>query len=549
MLIATTMMMMKAPQGSEEGWRMMVTSGVTLTAALLGIWAVYYHRMKRKPCPHVPPGSSASFWCSSCFWPTAAGKQQSSSTATTMTAASAVAPARQVRMESSCDSLISTSPDWLIALEQEFHLSQHRMKSLVKIFIDEMRNGLEKEGQSMKMLPSYLYRLPSGKETGSFLAVDLGGSNLRVIELVLDGHGKIREKHTQHEVPDDIKTGQGEDLFEFMAQAIEDFLLEHHGNTRKKYVMGFTFSFPIDQTTINQGRLMHWNKGYSIDYVVGENVVALLQAALERRGLDITIAALVNDTVGTMMAHSYAHTPCAIGVIIGTGTNAAYIENLSEVKKWKGKATPTGKMIINMEWGNFDRERRHLPMTSYDEELDEHTPNQGLQPFEKMVSGMYLGELVRLIVVDYAHRGVLFAGQVTYLMEQRFAFDTKYMTEIDNDPSFSLERTRQIIQEHWSIDPSIDDRHTIRRICQMIVTRSARLSAIGIGGIITKLNAWNDCTVAIDGSVFEHYPGYSKKIRETLEELFGMLADNVHLVLAKDGSGVGAALCAAVSHV
>ena len=539
----------------SEGW--IVTTGVTLTAAFRGIWAVHYKKTKKNSSSRDLPGSSLS-WCS-CIWPGRQSPTMATTATTTVPTATATAtttptnmtiPVKQVLVEGSCDSLISaSSPDWLIALEQEFHLTERRMKSLVKIFIDEMRHGLEKEGQSMKMLPSYLHRLPSGKETGSFLAVDLGGSYLRVIELVLDGHGKIREKHTQHEVPDEIKTGQGDDLFEFMAQAIEVFLLEHHGNTRKKYVMGFTFSFPTDQTAINHGRLIHWNKGYAIDYVVDENVVALLQAALERRNLDITIAALVNDTVGTMMAQSYMHSPCSVGVIIGTGTNAAYIENLSEVKKWKGKSTPTGKMIINMEWGNFDRERRHLPMTRYDEDLDEHTPNRGIQPFEKMVSGMYLGELVRLIVVDYAHRGVLFSGQVTYLMEQRFTFDTKYMAEIDGDQTLLLERTRQIIQEHWSIDPSVEDRHGVRRICQMIATRSARLSAIGIGGIISKLNQWNDCTVAIDGSVFEHYPGYSKKIRETLEELFGMLADNVHLMLSKDGSGVGAALCAAVSHV
>ncbi len=34
---------------------------------------------------------------------------------------------------------------------------------------------------------------------------------------------------------------------------------------------------------------------------------------------------------------------------------------------------------------------------------------------------------------------------------------------------------------------------------------------------------------------------------ETLQELFGSLADNISIVMAKDGSGVGAALCALVA--
>ena len=85
--------------------------------------------------------------------------------------------------------------------------------------------------------------------------------------------------------------------------------------------------------------------------VVGNDVAAMLQAALVERGLDVTVAALVNDTVGTLMAKAYTEPRCRIGVILGTGTNGAYVERTAAIPKWTGPRD--GFMIINMEWGGF----------------------------------------------------------------------------------------------------------------------------------------------------------------------------------------------------
>ena len=52
-------------------------------------------------------------------------------------------------------------------------------------------------------------------------------------------------------------------------------------------------------------------------------------------------------------------------------------------------------MIINIEWGAFDNEKVVLPVTKYDTRLDRDTENSGKQIFEKMISGMYLGEIAR----------------------------------------------------------------------------------------------------------------------------------------------------------
>jgi hexokinase len=86
----------------------------------------------------------------------------------------------------------------------------------------------------------------------------------------------------------------------------------------------------------------------------------------------------VNDTVGTLAARAYKDPQCYVGVIFGTGTNAAYVEKVSEIPKWKGP-NKTGKMVINMEWGSFDDTKQVLPLTHYDLALDRESPNPGKQ--------------------------------------------------------------------------------------------------------------------------------------------------------------------------
>lgn len=62
-----------------------------------------------------------------------------------------------------------------------------------------------------------------------------------------------------------------------------------------------------------------------------------------------------------------------------------------------------------------------------------------------------------------------------------------------------------------------------------MATRSARLAAAGVAAIITKMNRLNDCTVAIDGSVFVNYPHYANRMKDALREVVGITAENIVL--------------------
>lgn len=54
-----------------------------------------------------------------------------------------------------------------------------------------------------------------------------------------------------------------------------------------------------------------------------------------------------------------------------------------------------------------------------------------LSRFEKMVSGMYMGELVRLILVKMAKEGFLFEGRITPELLTKGKFETKHVSSIE----------------------------------------------------------------------------------------------------------------------
>ena len=47
----------------------------------------------------------------------------------------------------------------------------------------------------------------------------------------------------------------------------------------------------------------------------------------------VDVAAILNDTTGCLMSCAWKNPKCRIGLIIGTGTNACYLEDIDEVRK------------------------------------------------------------------------------------------------------------------------------------------------------------------------------------------------------------------------
>ncbi|KAJ3280079.1 glucokinase [Borealophlyctis nickersoniae] len=451
-----------------------------------------------------------------------------------------------------------TSEGTLARLEKEFTVTGHRLQTMVRHMVAEMKKGLQADGHQLLMIPSHVVSRPTGNETGTVLALDMGGSNFRVCEVYLEGQGRLRMKQRKYVISEELKKGHGDKLFDFFAEMLEKFLDESGSDKTKTRKLGFTFSFPVEQTALDAGTLAFWNKGFTCEGVVGQDVVGLLNAAIKRRGLNINVNAIVNDTVGTLMTHAYSDPQTYIGVILGTGTNAAYVERTEEIGKWNGP-NKTGEMIINTEWGAYN-EPSILPITAYDMALDRASNRPKSMIFEKMISGMYLGEIVRYVLLDLVSTGELFKGRSSQKLRTPFEFETANMSRIErtqipdpfeisfftSDHSLELSDTKAVLEDIMQIpSTSVADRRIVKHVCELVGTRAARLSAAGVAAIVTKMNRLDACTVAIDGSLFEHYPHFANRMRDALREMLGLAAENIILEQARDGSGQGAALIAA----
>ncbi|KAM6264112.1 hexokinase HKDC1-like isoform 2-T2 [Spheniscus humboldti] len=432
-----------------------------------------------------------------------------------------------------------------------FLLSLETLREVKNKMRTELEYGLKRETQAsatVKMLPTYVCGTPDGTEKGKFLALDLGGTNFRVL-LVKIRSGRRRSVQMYNKIfaiPLEIMQGTGEELFDHIVQCIADFL-EYMGIKGARLPLGFTFSFPCRQASIDKGTLVGWTKGFKATDCEGEDVVDMLREAIRRRNeFDLDIVAVVNDTVGTMMTCGYEDPNCEIGLIAGTGSNVCYMEDMKNIEIVEGNE---GKMCINTEWGGFgDNGCIDNIRTQYDKEVDEGSLNPGKQRYEKMTSGMYLGEIVRQILIDLTKQGLLFRGQISESLRKRGIFETKFLSQIESD-RLALLQVRRILQQ-LGLDSTCEDSIIVKEVCGAVSKRAAQLCGAGLAAIVEKKRENRgvehlQITVGVDGTLYKLHPHFSRVLRETVKELAPQC--DVTFMLSEDGSGKGAALITAVA--
>lgn len=91
--------------------------------------------------------------------------------------------------------------------------------------------------------------------------------------------------------------------------------------------------------------------------------------------------AIVNDTTGTMVSCALQNKECRVGLIIGTGTNACYMETLENVELYNNDDfTDVSQVIVNTELGAFGENRvLNFARTDWDKAVDENSTEPGKQ--------------------------------------------------------------------------------------------------------------------------------------------------------------------------
>ncbi|XP_064469290.1 hexokinase type 2-like [Ornithodoros turicata] len=425
-------------------------------------------------------------------------------------------------------------------------LSDDVLRQISAKLLDQFNKGLGRATHNdaeVKMFVTYVRDVPDGTETGKYIALDLGGTNFRVLLITIRGETFDVVSHV-FAVPYTKMTGSGIELFDHIAECLKYFI-KSRNVTGDTIPLGFTFSFPCQQDGLNSARLIGWTKGFSCSDVVGKDVVQLLCEALERKRVtNIKPVTLVNDTTGTLMACSYKDRECRVGLIVGTGSNACYMEKLENVELFVGEKTGPAQVIINTEWGAFgDKGSLDFITTPYDKDIDKNSLNPGKQTFEKMISGMYMGELVRRIAEKLARDGILFKGKLSEKMTTVYAFKTKYVSMVENDPKCDKGAPEVLAKMEQLGTPQ--DCECLKRICEVVSTRASHLVATGIATILNRLKR-PSTAVGVDGSVYRFHPHFHRRMVAKLEQLVNP-AYKFTVVLTEDGSGCGAAIAAAVA--
>jgi hexokinase len=192
------------------------------------------------------------------------------------------------------------------------------------------------------------------------------------------------------------------------------------------------------QNAVNKGTIHQMGKGFRIPSILNASLTDLLYDALEslRPRHPIRITALLNDAVATLLSHAFIRPTTRMGLICGTGTNATCLcpaPYLSEGKYHHEEDAGTNAwddfVLVNTEWSMFGR--GYLPVTKYDQIVDEESDLPGFQPFEMMVSGRYIGEIVRLVCIDGVEEGAWSFNKVPVSWTQKWAIQTADCSKIE----------------------------------------------------------------------------------------------------------------------
>lgn len=428
------------------------------------------------------------------------------------------------------------------------------------------------------MLPSYNHTLPTGEERGTYLALDVGGSTLRVALVKLNGRsgGLNIVRMSSYPIDKSVKQLEGVQFFDWMAEKIEIMLLEvseQIGHADAPLPVGLSWSFPIEQTSTRSGLVQNLGKGFRCaEGLLGQDLGEVIMTACKRRRMNLRVDAIINDSSATLLSRAYMEPTTRMALILGTGTNAAVhlpVNCMGAAKfgnrpeQWHARAK---NVITNTELSMFGRDI--LPMTKWDEHLNRTHSLPDFQPLEYMTTGRYLGEIARLIIVEAVQTADLFHGNLPSSMMDPYTLDTALLAILESDTSSSsFSSTRSYLQKHHTLTtpPSPADLVFLKKIARSISHRAAAYMATAVHALWTLRNELDGrrptesdgdskVSIACDGSVINKYPGFKSLCQDYIGQLaekeaaISGVADPERVVLeaAHDATILGAAVAVAV---
>ena len=270
-----------------------------------------------------------------------------------------------------------------------FKLDNEQLKAIARSFKEKVEKGLNTENAEIQCIPTFI--TPKADNiNGKSLVLDLGGTNYRVA--LVDFSKSVPDIHPNNGWKKDMSIMKSlgytqEELFKELADMITGIKRE------EEMPIGYCFSYPTESVPGGDAKLLRWTKGVDIKEMIGKYIGnPLLNYLNEKNKIKFTDIKVLNDTVASLFAgltdNSY---DAYIGLIVGTGPNMATFTPADKIKKLNPADNIQGMIPVNLESGNF-----HPPfLTGVDNTVDVISGNPRKQRFEKAVSGMYLGDILK----------------------------------------------------------------------------------------------------------------------------------------------------------
>lgn len=193
-------------------------------------------------------------------------------------------------------------------------------------------------------------------------------------------------------------------------------------------------------------------------------------------------------------------------------------------------------VLVNTELSMFGKDVFFI--TRWDEQLKQQHPLPDFQPLEYLVAGRYMGEIVRLILVEGAAVAGLFGGLLPLSLAEEYSLDTRTLAAIQADISASLSLSCQLFHErHPSTRlPSHSDMAFIRHVIRSVSRRSSAYvtaSVYALSSLLDDLDgdealqgSLDPHHVGCDGSVINKFPEYMSRSQQTMDQMLALDASS-----------------------
>ena len=393
-------------------------------------------------------------------------------------------------------------------------------------FLDEMRRGLWGEKSSLRMIPTYIGT--GGRPFGGVpvVAVDAGGTNLRIgLVTFYNGRAEI-SRFEQFPMPGSRGEISSDEFFSILAEKILPLLDESE-------TLGFCFSYPTKVFPNRDGQILCLTKEVKIrnieNALIGESLIEELRSRGLAKPLKFT---LLNDTAASLMGGvaTLNLSDCSglAGLILGTGFNVCYVEEGANIIKLEN----AHDMIINCECGNFSKAVRGVSDIMTDEASE--IPGEFL--LEKMFSGAYHGRLVTNTAILAARSGLLSKA----FLKPNPPFTTLELDEFLRDRDGRSRITAMCTGNDADIMKGIIDR-SFERLARLVCAVIAALCVHTDGGTCMRKPF---CVIA-EGSIFHNSLLFRAKLDKYIDSFIkAEISRNVVIRRAENATMVGAALSA-----